>query len=434
MALSIDISHALRTRAELQGLVEAIRYAPAGEPETDWVEWKAGLDLDNDAGHRFETAKHILGFGNRHPTAATPYCEGTAYLLLGVEPGNLAGVPAWDPADIDNWLSNYIAQGRPRWRSDGVEFDGINVIVFTIEAPQWGDRICTVQRGYDRVPSGRIFVRRGGKTIEAGPAEIVQLEERAARGADDIDVDLAVEFPAEGLRSLLVPDHAPRDWVQRERQDLLAPITPPPPRRPDRFGLSSFEVTAPSFLRDRRTEDEYRAEVEGYLTGADRVFQAKLMAAAVRQRLAVTRFLIVNPTPRNFPAAELELRLAAGIRVFFDAEDPPEQLDAPARPMRYGSAATILAPTPRIAFGRDTVSYDGERALVRFVPLDVRPGRRHAVRDMHLGVPAEFAGAEISVEWRVTSTGATAASEGTLRLRIEEQAAVPRITPDEDDG
>ena len=65
MALSIDISRALRTRWELHRLVEAIRDAPAGEPETDWVEWKTVFDLDNDVAHRFETAKHILGFGNR---------------------------------------------------------------------------------------------------------------------------------------------------------------------------------------------------------------------------------------------------------------------------------------------------------------------------------------------------------------------------------
>lgn len=436
MALSIDISRALRTRSELHGLVEAIRDAPAGEPETDWVEWKTGFDLSNNVAHRFETARHILGFGNRHPTAATPYCQGTAYLVLGVEPSNLVGVAVWDPADLDNWLSAYIAAGRPRWRSDAVEFDGLNVVVFTVEAPQWGDHICTLQKGFNRHPDGRIFVRRNGKTIEPGPSEVTQLEERTARGANDIEVSVGAEFPNGALTALALPEHAPADWVQAQKRDLLAPIAPPTPRRNDPVGRASFDLARPSLNLDSRSKDDYRAEVETYLAGADKVFLAQLLAAAVRGDLAMVRFAIVNPTPRNFPEAELEVRFPEGVRIFLDEDDPAEQLNAPSRPAKYGSMAAVGARViPRFSIHREqnSVSYDNGCAVVRFIPVDVRPGRRHTVTAIHLGIPAGLAGTDIAAEWRVTSTGATNASDGALRFAVTGFPAVPRLGSAEED-
>lgn len=114
MTLNIDTSRALRTPGELVALVEAVRDARAAEPETDSVEWKSDWDI-TDAAVRFETVRYILGFGNRTVFAAETNFEGCAYLLAGVEPGNLVGAPVVDPADIDDQLSNYILPGQPRW-------------------------------------------------------------------------------------------------------------------------------------------------------------------------------------------------------------------------------------------------------------------------------------------------------------------------------
>ena len=67
MALHVDAMRALRTHGELVALVEAIRDAPTGEPETDTIEWKTDWDL-SEAAVRFQTARHLLGFGNRTVT------------------------------------------------------------------------------------------------------------------------------------------------------------------------------------------------------------------------------------------------------------------------------------------------------------------------------------------------------------------------------
>lgn len=87
MTLSVDRTRALRTRSELISLVSAVRDASSSEAETDSLEWKSHWDLSS-AETRFETARHILGFGNRSLTLAGRDFEGCAYFLAGVEPGN----------------------------------------------------------------------------------------------------------------------------------------------------------------------------------------------------------------------------------------------------------------------------------------------------------------------------------------------------------
>ncbi|HLB22115.1 MAG TPA: hypothetical protein VK605_08380, partial [Solirubrobacteraceae bacterium] len=189
MPLNVDSGRALRTPGELRALVEAVRDAPASEPETDSVEWKGSWDLA-DAGHRFETGKHILGFGNRSVVAAARTFEGCAYLLAGVEPGKLVGTAILDPADIDNYLSKYVLPGQPRWHPSYVTVEGQQVLVITVEAPRDGDPICTLQRAYEGAEPGRIFIRRHGKTLEATPAEVRALEARLRNERPRVELSL----------------------------------------------------------------------------------------------------------------------------------------------------------------------------------------------------------------------------------------------------
>jgi integrase len=179
MPLAVDTTRALRTEGELIALVEAVRDASPGETETDSVEWKSAWDL-NSAKYRFETARHVLGFGNRSVAAAARTFAGCAYLLMGVEPGNLVGAVRLDPAEITDKLSKYIAAGQPRWTPTYVTIHRQPILVVTVEAPCDGDPICTLQQSFDeaRAQQGRIYLRRHGKTEEANPAEVRALEGR----------------------------------------------------------------------------------------------------------------------------------------------------------------------------------------------------------------------------------------------------------------
>jgi hypothetical protein len=112
----IDISRPLRTRAEQVGLLDAVRDAAAHEQETSALEWKGSLDLSSKR-DLTKIVKAVLSFANRQPDEAGRTFGGCAYLLVGVEPGTLAGVQPIDAATLESSLVQYIGSDsfRPSW-------------------------------------------------------------------------------------------------------------------------------------------------------------------------------------------------------------------------------------------------------------------------------------------------------------------------------
>jgi hypothetical protein len=177
IGLSFDMRQVPRNHARLCALIEAVRLAPADTHETDSLEWKTNWDLRAPE-RRFETAKHLLGFGNRSVESARRDFQGCAYFMAGVAPWTLVGVEQHDPATLEDWLGQYIAPGRPRWTPYYVSVNDSRVLVVLVEAPRPGDPICTLQKGYDKARAGRVYVRRNGKTEEASPDDVRALEHR----------------------------------------------------------------------------------------------------------------------------------------------------------------------------------------------------------------------------------------------------------------
>lgn len=126
MALNIDISRTLRRPSDLVRLVEAV-VAGLAEDEADWIEWKSTLDLRTIEG-QFTVAKHILGLANRTPGQAVRFVEGLGYIIVGAEPGSVAGVVPIDPAKVDDGLSKYLGNPGPMWSPSYVEVQGQSVV------------------------------------------------------------------------------------------------------------------------------------------------------------------------------------------------------------------------------------------------------------------------------------------------------------------
>jgi hypothetical protein len=431
VALAVETRHALRTRPELVGLVEAIRDASAGEPETASIEWKRELDLSSVA-HRFAVARHILGFGNRYPSAAAPYFEGCAYLVVGTEPGIVTGVPEWDPADLHNWLERYIAPGHPRWHPEAVTVDGAHVMIFAIESPSWGDPIHTLQTTYEGHTAGRIFSRRGGKTVEASPSEINRLGARLTRGADDIEIDVVAHVPGDDLSTVFTPQEARDLWRTREERRLRAPLA-----RPARSRSDSSSVGIRAFNLERRSKEQYEAEISDYLSRLDQYMDVQVFEAAVKRGLGLVEMSVHNPTPRNFPATQVELTLPPGARAFLEEAGAEEQIEAPERPLPWGDDTVLsmaAVPVPRIRDPLDEVLYDEGGVTVFFRPVTVRPGATHRLPDLHLIPHLEMAGSKLPLRWRATSTGATRWADGVIELPVSETPTLFGRRDDEADA
>jgi hypothetical protein len=169
--------------ANLAQLVQAILSEPASQ-ETDWLEWKSRADL----GQRLwqaRAARFILAAANRpRASAAGPY-EGSAFLLLGVEPGQAQGTNVVDPAVVEQGLARYLGTVGPAHSLEYVTIQGVTVAVVTVPPSTPGTRPYLARRDLsaDRpeIQDGRIYIRRAGISAEASAAEIDEmLAERVA--------------------------------------------------------------------------------------------------------------------------------------------------------------------------------------------------------------------------------------------------------------
>jgi hypothetical protein len=421
VALNIDTSRALRTPSELVALVEAIRDAPANEPETDSVEWKSNWDI-TDAAVRFETARHILGFGNRTMFAAQQQFEGCAYLVTGAEPGGIVGAPAVDPADLDNQLGKLIAPGQPRWSPSYVTVDGQQVLIFTIESPRQGDPIFTLQKGFDKAPAGRIYVRRHGKTEEASPADIRALEARGQAVRPKVELAVTRADKTAILRAASFTGDDLKEWLAAERQRLALPPEPPP-RRHD--FLTSFPTPASYLDRDPRSKDRYTKEVDAYLARAKLRWLATVASETVRHRLAPLALQIVNPTDRNFTGVEVVVELPDEQMAWMSTDDVDKTIAPPEPPEPWGEQRIYSRISPvairRALVDADEVEREGSQRRVRFMPRHVRPGETVQLPPVFLTVPAAQAGHDLTVRWRLTSSGVDGWQEGEISFEVADE-------------
>lgn len=418
----MSLDSALRRIEPLRELVATVAAAPAHEPETHAVEWKSELDLAASAGARFSCARQILGFSNRDPDRAAREFEGCAYLLVGVEPDCIHGCEACDPADIDNWISDYLGADGPQWQPTYVEAEGKTVLVITVEPPHWGDPIRTLRKGYESVAAGRVFVRRAGKTMEADPAEVHMLEERAKRSNERIALTLT-GVPRGGLLQPYVAQRRDAaEWVGQERwrlESALAEYQSRSRERPWARGAVDREI---------RTVEVYRDEVELYLASARDRWQALLWEGVVQQRIGEIELLIENASDRNFAAVEVGVTMPGVVHPFLTPSEAHERLDSPKPPVPYGQrtmaqqiAGQIVASEPDFREARAGSS--GDRSEVVFDPRQVRPRQRHPLPPIHIAVPQPLVGETVEISWRATSTSADGEVGGVLEIPVGESAA-----------
>ncbi len=414
VSLSINTAEALRTRAELVSLIQAIRDASTAETETNALEWKRGLDLGAGAEQRFKVGKHILGFGNRTVSAASRCFGGCAYLLLGVEPGAVSGCPVWDAADIDKWIGRFVGQGAPRWSAQYVQADGAEVLVFTVEPVRAGDAMCTLQRTYEGFAAGRVFVRRGGLTEEADPTEIRALETRHRLTEPEVEIEVGLARVSR-LTAVRLSGARRDQWHSEEAKRYVGALR----AHQDRRRREPFHSSV--LLSDSRSPSAYEAEISTYLEQAHVRWQALALQSAIQRGLGEVRVELRNPTRANWERVELELRVPGGVEVFLDDEDPFAVLDAPTAPKEFGDQNFLAArpvPLSRLPRDRPTVVSESEDRTVRFASVHLRPGAVVPLPAIHLLAKPDLAGEALAIPWRATSTSGVGWTQEVIEIPI----------------
>ena len=432
-----DFSKFARRPSERAAVVEYIRSTP-GLQESDFLEWKTAYDLSTRPG-RAATSKHLIAFANRDFAQADRNAEGYAYLILGVESGNLAGVPIWDSADIENWLAPYVGTDLRYGPPDYIAVGRVHVLFLVVDPPHPGDPIyCMGKSGADAdenndtIPEGTIFVRHGGKSERHTSADLRRLTARATASVA-APLQLTVELDGKDIEVIdprLLQATTRDSYLERERKRLFGSLPRP--------SSSPFEITVPTF--DDRSQDEFVENVRDYLGEVESRWLDIVAARHIADTESAVVAVIVNDSASNFEEVVLELMFPfSADQVFAASSDARAHLAPPDAPRPWGSLSSLMPatmPPIRLPFvpRPEVEALDGDRVLVRYPGIHARPRSRHRLDGTLLALPPDFAGTTVEVAWRATSRSTNGDLSGTAALAIPADTASRTIDQNAVDG
>jgi hypothetical protein len=456
VSIEIDSDRPIRKPADQRRLIEAV-IAALSSDEADWIEWKSDLALKQASG-RFSLARNILGMSNRHPDRAARVCGGLGYVIVGAGPGEVTGVEEIDPADLDNGLRSYLGSEGPEWSPAPVTMEEKTVLLITVEPPCWGQPPHPLRKTYQSdkqggkgADDGTIFVRRNGATARANAEEVDMLASRTKRSPEpelQMTVDW-IDHPSP-LTPLAFGSKAHAEWIERERERLLAPLhahqekkrraVPSNPLVNPTVSMfdnlqrsiasASYSAFAPQ--PEDRSPDEYGDEVEEYLTECtEQMLLHECIRALAERPITRVRLSLTNPTIRNLPDVEITLRLPGPVAAFTKDDLPDHQMPAPprlfgtSRPSYLSTTVPNLSDLSPISRLPSRVSIDNSNsATVQLRAGNLRPQQTKPLPEFHL-VAAQAAGRVVRGSWEATSTGVDAMVQGDLQILIADTGLGP---------
>ncbi|QJU56272.1 hypothetical protein SCB71_21250 (plasmid) [Herbiconiux sp. KACC 21604] len=393
--LNFDLSIPPRSPGDLEALATAVFLASPGD-ETHFLEWKSTLDLTGAAG-QYAIARTIIGMFNRPVDLARTAFEGVGYMLVGAEPGNVAGTIVPDSAVVTSGISKYLAGPKIAWYHLSITVQGRDVLVIIVESPKGGDRIASLGKTFQSekgkgADAGTIFVRTTGQTLPATPADIQSLEDRLldSRRAPSLAVTCGLKLPKEGFFVLNDTNSDVDKWIDQRRDELLA---------------TERARTNPGLHRDTRTPSEFKAEVDTYAR------ELREHAPAWARAIAYTIYneddawalTIHNTGDEALRDVELVLTLPPGVEAH--AFKPDHEKVKEPKPYNTQMPRSIL----------DSV-YAG---AVPFVP-DLN-GLLHTSLD----IQKEGAGWAVTASWKLVQAHKTYSSESFVLLGVQSGLSRP---------
>jgi len=403
-----DFQRPIRRPSERLALVEYVAATPNLQ-ENEHLEWKSGYDLSTKLGAA-KLAKQLIGFANRDPIRAAKLTGGYAYVMLGVEAGQISGIQVWDSADIENWLAPFVGSDLI-YDVHYVSAQSNDVLVFEVDPPAQGGEIYALQTttGDNKVTlkAGTIYVRRGGKTEIAGPADIKMLTARAQQDDEthlNIEVDAAfVHLPV--LEAALL-DEKYRDRYLADRRDALLANMPQ--------GHQMFPPAG-----EFRQPHTLRKEIDKYLAGLRNhwaVFQLTQHAEANDPRFQLK---LNNPTDENFENVVVEATVEVPTALFASNADAlVRKMGLPREPPPWGSGSDLRFDPPSLPSTTDFESLGTTTTKIRFAPRHVYPQSSNPLEPVSLVLPPKCGGSNLHMAWRATASNTRGQVAGEIQLEL----------------
>ena len=392
MKFDIDTGQDYRLAAEREALVRAVaEAAPDFQNETNWIEWKSTFALDKPVGG-FLIGKAVLGFANREPSRAAAVCKGTAYMIVGAEPGNVPGIERVDFAVLHDMVGKYVA--GVRWEPHYVEYAGKDVLVVVVEPPQSGDDIHVLQKSYEGYRQGTPFHRGPGKTEPAGVAEMKMLQNRLLARTVQPDLDVKLRMRAKPLVRL-VPDR--QEWLDRRQAHIMSstkrPGDPPPPSPPPsgsgwRYqspfaGIAGIAELTGGRFASPQDKKEFESRVRKHMNRAGAALVDNVIQRIVRSDSNAVVFDVHNDTDDPVGEVELIARVprAACHRVYTSTPPAEAMPEMPTWPEPFDKMSSLReALVPANPYNYDisrgaSVELRGDVWHTTFEVGDLRPGQ-----------------------------------------------------------
>jgi hypothetical protein len=418
-----DFTHLALKPSEHLAIVEYV-HQTASLQETDYLEWKSGYDLSKRPGAA-ATARQLIGMANRDAAHAARHADGHAYVLIGVEPGNVPGVAAvWDSSDVENWLTPF-AGAELRYEIHYVPYAGTHVLFLIVDAQREGDPIYALQKASAdagrSLDAGAIYVRHSANTGPTTPDDLRRLTARASarpRTALDLDVELDASKVAVIQAQLLTDefrDERLADW----RNDMLAVLPAPQ--------AGTFIIPDPGTMTERRSGEEYKAEVEMYVQtvkSAKHWWWAIIAEKWLEAQRSILDVKVVNRSEENFENTVVELTLGLPrFSVYLHPHEVESVMKPAKEPSKWGRMLADLASSRNIISPRrdpePEIERIGKETLVRYPELRVRPRTTHTLKPpLLLALAPIVAGTTIPVRWRVTASNTKSDQTGEVELKV----------------
>jgi hypothetical protein len=419
-----DLTHLALKPSERLAIVEQVHQTP-GLQETNYLEWKSGYDLSKRAGAA-ATARQLIGMANRDGARVAGHADGHAYVLIGVEPSSVPGVPQWDASDIENWLARFVGPDL-RYDVHYVPHEGKDVLFLTVDAERDGDPIyCLLKDSQDPVSkktltAGTIYVRHGANTEPATPEDLRRLTARAS-AIPTTTLDLRVELDPSRISvidpQLLTKEH--RDGVLSSWRSQMRAALPKKETGP----FAPLSLMRP--IGESRSESEYISEVEAYVQAA-KAQQHIWCGMMARQWLKAGRSIldvsVVNDSEENYENTVIELTVSLPrMCVYLESREVEEVMRLPDEPRKWGESL-FHSVAPNVKLGQKEPEPEIERTgenetLVRYPELRVRPHTTHPLQALALALGPPLAGTVVPVRWRVTASNAKGDQAGEVELKV----------------
>ena len=428
MALTLDTSRQFRSIEELDGLVHAISLAPLSESEPDWLEWKREADLNDKRWHAL-IAKCIAGFANRDPITAKRWAGGCSYMVVGAEPGNVSGVAPIDNANLHAGISRFVRQ-TVRWSPQYIQYEGKQVLVITVEPPEYGDQIVAMLTDYQShernvrgCRKGDVFVRRHGRIDLAAQEDFDMLVRRFAASAEQASgINVQVLEPVTAVTAGCGPDDI-TTWYERQERALLEPL-----ELGTHDGIGS--TLWPSL--ENRSPDDYRRQVASYLDLMASLAPSITRAWALVDRAPNMQLVVINETEHNFTGVRVEVSIEGEVWAYRSAEDAqPEMPNLPRKWLSewFSEPAIYLPNIPQLTSPDLLGPYidNSGSARIEFHDVDLRPSEQVKLDPIYLVCDAKLAGATLKAQWTATSSSARGIARGEFPIEVSSEIVSPLI-------